>query len=357
MNKQQVKRVLVTGGSGFFGGVLLHELKRRNINADSLDVLTIPDSQRHIAQKHHSVDIRNKQAIAQIIKNGNYDVIFHCAAELAHERVNDRSLWETNVTGTENILIAASETGVRHISYVSSNCVFGRSYPYPVTEHEPPTPIEIYGRAKLAGEKLALSEKYSLPSTAAFRTPTILDEGRIGLLGILFEFIHEGRKVWLIGGGRNRYQFIYAKDLASAMIQGAEQIHSGQHLFNVGSANVPTLKECFAGLIKNANSTSRLVPVPRRLSEFALRVSHALGISPLGPYHYRMIAADFIFDTSHISNVLGWKPTLTNTEALTRAYKKWAGLLGTSNNNDDRAISPHQRTARMGVLRILKLFS
>ena len=45
-----------------------------------------------------------------------------------------------------------------------------------------------------------------------------MDEGRLGLLGILYQFIDENRRLPMVGKGDNYYQFIYAKDLANACL-------------------------------------------------------------------------------------------------------------------------------------------
>jgi nucleoside-diphosphate-sugar epimerase len=57
-----------------------------------------------------------------------------------------------------------------------------------------------------------LQHKDAIPATI-IRYPIITDAGRLGLLFILFEFIEESRKVYVVGGGENVYQFIYAGDL------------------------------------------------------------------------------------------------------------------------------------------------
>ncbi len=72
------------------------------------------------------------------------------------------------------------------------------------------------------------------------RCPTIIDSGRLGLLAILFEFIQDGKKVWVVGGGANRYQFIYAQDLATACLLAMNYPHSD--IFHIGSDDVKSLR-------------------------------------------------------------------------------------------------------------------
>ena len=83
--------------------------------------------------------------------------------------------------------------------------------------------------------------------------------------------------------------------------------------------------------------------------------SHSLRISPLGPYHYKMIAEDFIFDTRKIKGNLGWQPTLTNEEMLWRAYEYYAGNRREIEARKD--VSAHRKAASMGVIRLLKWVS
>jgi hypothetical protein len=95
--------------------------------------------------------------------------------------------------------------------------------------------------------------------------------------------------------------------------------------------------------------------MPKAPTLAAMRLAHILRISPLGPYHYRMIAEDFTFDTSHIRQEMGWKPTVTNSEMLALAYRYYA-----QNREDIMArdnVSAHSKAAEMGILRLLKWIS
>ena len=86
-----------------------------------------------------------------------------------------------------------------------------------------------------------------------------------------------------------------------------------------------------------------------------MKLAHRLGISPLGPYHYQMIAEDFLFDTSKIKARLGWKPTLTNEQMLVRAYQYYAAQRKEIHARTD--VSAHSKPTAMGVIRLLKWIS
>jgi nucleoside-diphosphate-sugar epimerase len=196
--------------------------------------------------------------------------------------------------------------------FTSSNCLWASNLGRSVQEDDPPAPAEIYGESKLAGEKLLEQFRKGL-DVVFLRCPTIIDSGRLGLLAILFEFIRENRTVWVVGSGGNHYQFIYAGDLAQACVQSLD--YRGSATFHVGSDNVPSLRECYDAVIRQAGSRSRVRSLPKRPALAAMHLAHTLHVSPLGPYHYRMIAEDFVFDTSRIRQALGWRPTVTNSNA------------------------------------------
>jgi nucleoside-diphosphate-sugar epimerase len=281
-----------------------------------------------------------------------FDAVFHIAAMLAHGKMNRELLWTSNVDGTGVIARCARDAGVKKLVFTSSNCLWASNMGRPVREDDPPAPAEIYGESKLAGEKLLEQFQDGL-NVVVLRCPTIIDSGRLGLLAILFEFILENKTVWVVGSGGNRYQFIHAGDLAQACVQSLDT--SGSATFHVGSDNVPSLRECFDAVIRKAGSRSRVRSLPKGPTLAAMRLAHTLRVSPLGPYHYRMIAEDFIFDTSRIREALGWRPTVNNSEMLTRAYRYYAEnrgeILARSN------VSAHSRAADMGILRLLKWMS
>jgi nucleoside-diphosphate-sugar epimerase len=159
--------------------------------------------------------------------------------------------------------------------------------------------------------------------------------------------------VWVVGKGDNRYQFVYAPDLADACVRAVEV--PGPGTYNVGSDHVKTLREVYEHVIAGAGTGARVASLPRAPTVAAMRLASALHLSPLGPYHWRMIAEDFMFDTSRIKAELGWSPTLTNEEMLAEAYKGYDRDHEEIHHRSD--VSAHRQPAKMGAIRILKWLS
>jgi len=343
-------KYLVTGGAGFFGGILANRLLAEGAEVVSVDL--VPNAASHQALTSLQQDIRDEQAMRDLFSAHRFDGVFHIAAMLAHGRMDRELLWTSNVDATGTIAQCARDAGVKKLVFTSSNCLWASNLGRPVREDDPPAPAEVYGESKLAAERV-LSQFENDLEVVILRCPTIIDSGRLGLLAILFEFIRENKTVWVVGSGGNRYQFIYAGDLAQACIRALDFAGSGT--FHVGSDNVPTLRECYEAVIAEAGSRSRVRSLPKWPALAAMRLAHALKICPLGPYHYRMIAEDFVFDTSRIRNAMGWHPTVTNSQMLTLAYRYYAknreAILARQN------VSAHSRAAEMGILRLLKWIS
>ena len=345
------KKILITGGSGFFGGILKRRLLSEGHTVHNIDLVLDPDRHPHLTGTQG--DIRDTSLLRRLYAEGKYDAVFHCAAQLAHDTIDSTMLWTSNVDGTRNIAEACRDHSVPKLINISTNCLWASNLGREVLEDEPPAPIELYGKSKLAAEHLLKEYESPTLQIVTIRCPTIIDSGRLGLLAILFEFIQDNRKVWVVGDGGNRYQFIYAQDLATACILTLDYPHSD--LFHIGSENVCSLGQVYQSVIDAAGTRARVARLPKAPTIAAMKLAHHLKISPLGPYHYRMIAEDFIFSTTRIREKLGWTPTLTNQQMMIEAYNYYAAQRAEIHARKD--VSAHSKAAPMGIIRLLKWIS
>jgi nucleoside-diphosphate-sugar epimerase len=281
-----------------------------------------------------------------------HEAVFHCAALLAHEVSSPKELWSSNVDGARILAEAVAAARIPVVVYTSSNCLWGTEFPRAVKEEDEPAPVELYGKSKWEAEKI-LQQFHRDFATVTIRCPTIIDEGRLGLLSILFEFIAEGRKVWVVGKGTNRYQFIYAADLIDGMLRSWRSARAAT--YGIGSDEVRPMRDVYRYVIEKASSGSRVASLPQKPAIFAMKAAHNLKVSPLGPYHFGMIASDFMFDTSKIKSDLAWRPTLSNHEMLWRAYNYY--LSHREEIGARTSVSAHRKPAQMGIIRILKWLS
>jgi nucleoside-diphosphate-sugar epimerase len=345
-------KILLTGGTGFFGSLLKGHLLRAGHDYINLDRLS--DPQDVTAGKMAVTDLRDADAVEAVFTQyGPFDAVCHVAAELAHEARDQAGLWQSNVEGTRHVAESCRRHGVKKLIFTSTNCLWGKPLNRPVVEDDPPCPVEVYGKSKLAAEELLKAFRPDL-NVIIFRSPTIIAPGRVGLLGILFDFIAEGRRLPVVGRGNKPYQFISADDYAAAILLALA--YPASAIFHVGSHHATSLEGSYRYVIEHAGSSSKIYHLPEFPTLPLMRLCHILKISPLGPYQYSMIAEEFVFDTSRLEKTLGWQPTKTNGEVLFAAYDYY-------NKHKDEleanaaALPAHRRKARMGVIRLLKWIS
>src|SRR5690606_5885487 len=117
--------------------------------------------------------------------------------------------------------------------------------------------------------------------------------GRLGIYQILFDWIAEHRRIFIIGDGSNRMQFVHAEDLVDFILLALSLGRGGT--YNVGTDDFGTLREDLSGLIDHAGSRSRIVGLPVRPAVTSLAALHALRLSPLVPWQYRTYHRDCYF--------------------------------------------------------------
>lgn len=340
---------LVTGGSGYFGCLLRDRLLERGRRVRVFDMVDADDRPREVELVRG--DIRDEAAVRAACEGA--DAIYHNVAQVPVAK--DRQLfWSVNYGGTENLLGAALAARVRKVVHTSSSAVFGVPKRNPVDEQTEPQPGEAYGRAKLAGEQLVqrFVRDHGLDATI-IRPRTILGHGRLGIFQILFDWVEEGRNIPVLGRGDNRYQFVHADDLADACIRAAAR--PGARVYNVGAARFGTMRETLEALCAHAKTGSRVYSVPMSLAVVAMKLTSALGLSPLGPYHSLMYGRSLYFDISCARRELEWEPRFSNVEMICESYDWYVRHKREVLGQTDR--SAHRSAMRQGILGLIKRVS
>lgn len=343
----QPSTALVTGGSGYFGSLLVALLREQGWTVRVLDLRDAADRPADVAL--HLGDITDPDAVREACDG--VDVIFHNVAQVPLAR--DAALFQSvNVTGTAVLLEAAMASGVRKVVYTSSSAVFGVPSENPVTVHTPPRPMEAYGRAKYEGELLCRAASSRGLDVSIVRPRTILGHGRLGIFAILFDWIADGAGVPVLGSGRNRYQFVHANDLAAACLLAAER--PGPGTYNIGSEDVQTMRETLEHLCEYAGTGARVRSVPEAPAAAAMAVLSRTGLAPFGPYHWLMYGREMWFDLAAAHDELGWRG-VHDTDSMFRESYDW--FLAHRDSPSEAGASHHRSPARQGALRALKLLT
>ena len=304
---------LVTGGSGYFGEILVRRLRQDGHRVRILDLVRnddLPDDVELIQG-----DVRDRALVREAMSG--VDVVHHNVAQVPLAKDHDQ-FWSVNVTGTANVLSAASSARVGKVVMTSSSAVHGVPRSNPVTEKTIPAPKESYGEAKLEGERLAAQHAARGLDVSVVRPRTVLGHGRLGIFTILFEWVRRSRPVYLLGSGHNRYQFVHADDLAEVCLRAAAR--PGPDLFLAGTREFGTMRELLEGLVAHAGSTSPVRSLPFRLTQSAMQATSKLGLSPLGDYHALMYGRDMWFDVEPTCEKLSFAPRYSNAAMIADSY-------------------------------------
>ncbi|RMH00933.1 MAG: NAD(P)-dependent oxidoreductase [Planctomycetota bacterium] len=308
-------RIVVTGGAGFLGFHLARGLAGDH-QVVLLDRAGIPPAERGATAAAIQGDVRDRTLLRRTLAGAG--AVVHAAAGLP--------LWKpaeirsVNVEGTRAVLEVARELGVPRVLHVSSTAVYGIPDHHPLTEDDPLDGVGPYGESKVEAEGLVARARDAGQVVPVVRPKTFVGPERLGVFQILFEWIREGRRIPLIGDGRNRYQLLDVEDLVAAVRLLLELPPAQANVTcNVGAGEFGTVAEDLGALFAHAGTGSRILPVPAPLAKGCLAVLGALRLSPLYRWVWGTADQDSWVDCSRL-RALGWEPRWSNAGSLIRTW-------------------------------------
>lgn len=240
--------VLVTGGAGFIGSHLSELLAQKghhvtvidNLFSGTVDNLSnIPKNQLSV----HNLDIRDSAEILPVFKN--IDWVFHLAglADIVPSIENPDTYYETNVTGSYNVMEACRRNKVKKVIYAASSSSYGIPSQYPTPENAPPDPQYPYALTKHMGEELVLHwgkvYKIDAVSLRLFNVfgPRSRTTGAYGaVFGVFLAQKLADKPLTVVGDGTQTRDFTYVSDVARAFVMAAES-NVQDVAMNVGSGD------------------------------------------------------------------------------------------------------------------------
>uniref|UniRef100_A0A2K5EU34 Methionine adenosyltransferase 2 subunit beta n=1 Tax=Aotus nancymaae TaxID=37293 RepID=A0A2K5EU34_AOTNA len=160
------RRVLATGATGLLGRAVHKEFQQNNWQAVGCGF-------RRARPKFEQLNLLDSNAVHHIIHDFQPHVIVHCAAEKRPDVVENQpdAASQLNVDASGNLAKEAAAVGA-FLIYISSDYVFAGTNP-PYGEEDIPTPLNLYGKTKLDGEKAVLENNLG---AAVLRIPILYGE-------------------------------------------------------------------------------------------------------------------------------------------------------------------------------------
>jgi nucleoside-diphosphate-sugar epimerase len=256
-------RMLVTGASGFIGGVLCEMLVHRGHEVVAL--VRRPGSEPP-GTLPRAGDLRDGAGLHEALMSDRPDCVIHLAAEIASQR-NGRKVHAANVTGLRLLLDAClamgdSGTAAGPRIVFSSTVVTGDAGGAMLTEEEP-LPVQTpYGRSKLEGERMVLGS--GLPAVV-IRPSHVYGPGGWYANELIPRLRQPGRFA-VIGRGENLWDVVHVDDVAAALVLAVESAPAGS-LYHVVDDEPLTFYEFMA-----MTAEALGVGAPRRVPAALARV-------------------------------------------------------------------------------------
>ncbi|MCX7020250.1 MAG: dTDP-glucose 4,6-dehydratase [bacterium] len=308
-------KMLVTGGCGFIGANFI-KAHLNNFASDTivnLDALTYAGNPDNLADVAHDPrytfvcgDIANSALVESLFAEQIFDAVVNFAAESHVDRsIETPQLFlKTNVMGTQSLLHAALNHGVKKFVHISTDEVYGSLGPEgKFTETTPLSPRSPYSASKAAADHLAFAyfNTYHLPVCVTRCSnnygPYQFPEK---LLPLMIANALAGKELPVYGDGMHRREWIYVGDHCRAIELVLENGRPGE-IYNIGIDNeIPNLEVIRKLLVLLDRPESLIRHVKDR------------------PGHDRRYA----IDASKIARELGWKPFVQFDDGLA-ATVRW----------------------------------
>lgn len=280
-----MRKVAITGASGFIGSHLTEKLVKQGIQVTAIDDLSytgINNIEYLIKEKNLQFiqgNIGDLSLLQKCFSGAEY--VFHQAAipYISNDANNQRSYYETNSNGILNVLQAAKDNGVKKVVFASSSAIYGNDLAIPKRENMLPDPQSPYAISKL------INEHYCLAFTALQGLPTVClryfnvygprqrpDSQLASVIPKFIQKIKAGKPPIIFGNGEQTRDFVYIRDIVSANILAAESNLTG--IFNIGSGEETSLNTLTRIILKLMNRGD-LLPVYEKEKEGEIKYSLA----------------------------------------------------------------------------------
>lgn len=311
-----MKRALVTGAHGFVASHLARALLERG---DAVTVLDRPRSRasglavQGIAAQVELVegDLRDAELIGATVTSGQYDVVFHLAAQtiVGRAREDPAATLDVNVRGTWIMLDACRRAEVPAVVVASSDKAYGPSGELPYREEMALRPASPYEASKAAADVIALSYRpaFGLP-VAVTRFANIYGAGDLNFSRLIPEAVTavlDGRRPVIRSDGSPQRDFLHVDDAVDAYL-------AIEHAVGAGG---PAAGEAFNAGGERPHSVAEVLELIGEVSGTAIEPDIRGSGNPVGEIDRQYV------DSTKLRETTGWRPQVELSEGLARTVE------------------------------------
>jgi UDP-glucose 4-epimerase len=286
------KKLLVTGGAGYVGGVVAAHLLEAGHRVTVLDDLST-GVREGVPEGAEFVEGRVQDA-AKVL-DGSYDGVLHFAAssQVGESVADPEKYWRNNVAGTLELLAAMRAASVGTLVFSSTAATYGEPATVPITEDAPTAPTNPYGATKLAVDHMISGEcaAHGLSAVSLRYFNVAGAYGKHGerhdpeshLIPLVLQVAQGRRPAISVYGedyptpdGTCLRDYIHVADLAQAHLLALDRAPRGEHLIcNLGNGSGFSVREVIDTARRVTGHPVPAVVRPRRAGDPAVLVASA----------------------------------------------------------------------------------
>jgi len=311
-----MKNILVIGGCGFIGSHLVEQLKARDYRVAVL-VRNSSDTRfiKSLGVELRSGDLEDVASLKQALVG--IDTIFSAVnvkpTNLTPEQYQ-KEILKLHTQGTENLIKASLDSNARRLIYFSSVAAIGYQKGINIyNESSEPSPVDAYGRAKLAAEEiLNQASKDGNINITIMRPPGVFGERGLGSLAKIIFFINK-KVIPVIGSGENKQSFAYVGNLINQAIFLAENQAAIGKTYITSDQEPYSVNELINAVSEAMKTKAIKIHIPAWLIMTLAKILKQESIIA--------IASERVFDSSRIFKELGYKQEYDLTSAVKRTLE------------------------------------
>jgi len=333
-----MKRVIVTGGSGFIGSHLAERLLKDGLRVTVIDNFSTgrPENLKGLPVSPNleirQFDVTDFKGILPIFEQAEW--VFHLAAiaDIVPSIERPLDYFDANVRGTISVLEASRLSGVKRFIYAASSSCYGIADEIPTPETAKTQLQYPYALTKYLGEQAVLhwTQVYGLPSISLrlFNVygPRARTAGTYGaVFGVFLAQKLAGKPFTVVGDGTQTRDFTYVTDVVEAFLKALQSDITGE-IFNVGSGNTYSINE----LVTLLNGD--VVYVPKRPGEPECTFADISKITKLLDWQPKISFTDGV--KMMLDHIEDWRNApVWDQHSITEATKTWFRYLGKQSAN------------------------
>jgi len=234
-----VKKILITGGSGFIGNHVAQVLLKQGLEVKIYDLKPSSLSKVESVQGDILDEVQLEQAAH------GCDAIVHLAAQISIPRSieNPEETYNINVTGTQNVIACAEKMGIQRVLLASSAAVYGDATAIPLKEETTGTLLSPYATSKSDNEhQVVLARERGLEAVAlrffnVYGPNQSIQGAYAAVIPKVIETITTGQRPVIFGDGHQTRDFVHVQDISMGIFKllGIDWSKVSSHVYNIAT--------------------------------------------------------------------------------------------------------------------------